>query len=437
MTLHRNPEPTLAEAEEALTEGDSYPTHRVGTARAALAVQAFRRMWLGSFASNIGTWMQTLVLGAYAYQLTGSSSFVGLLTFAQLGPLLLLSLFGGLIADALDRRKLLIALQLEQAVFSLVLAAVVGWSDNPSRAALFGAVLAVGIGSALNMPAWSAVLPALVGHRNLAGAISLNSTQVNLSRVIGPAIAGALFPVIGPAWIFVINAITYLFVVVALLSVRLPDVPKAGESGLRGFVMGFQVARASPVVGRILVVLPIFSFFCLPFIGLFPAIAAGELGFDTSSFSYGALYAVFGVGAALGALSTGTALAGTDKKQLTRVGFLGFAVTIAVLGLLRELTLAFPVVFVLGAFYFGTTTSMMTVLQETVDDSVRGRVMALWFMGFGGTVPLGGLVFGPILDATNDTVVLGIAAAVSLFLAWWANLPALATAPRTSPELVA
>jgi MFS family permease len=426
MTLHRHSEPTRAETEESLAKGDSYPTYRPGTARAALAVRPFRRMWIGSFSSNIGTWMQTLVLGAYAYQLTGSSTFVGLLTFAQLGPLLLLSLFGGLIADALDRRKLLIALQLEQAAFSLVLAAVVGWSDNPSRLALFSAVLAVGIGNALNMPAWSAVLPALVGRQNLAGAISLNSTQVNLSRVIGPAIAGALFPIIGPAWIFVINAATYLFVVAALLTVRLPKVPKSAESGLRGFVMGFRVAQANPVVGRILVVLPIYSFFCLPFVSLFPAIAAGDLGFDTASFAYGALYAVFGVGAALGALSTGTVLVGADKKQLTRVGFVGFAITIAALGVVREPLLAYPVVFVLGAFYFGTTTSMMTVLQETVDDSVRGRVMALWFMGFGGTVPLGGLVFGPILDATNDTVVLGIAAVVSLLLAWWADLPALA-----------
>ena len=434
MTLHRpDPEPSLAESEEALVEGDAYPTHKPGTVRAALAHRDFRRMWTGSFASNIGTWMQTLVLGAFAYNLTGSSTFVGLLTFAQLGPLLALSLFGGLIADKLDRRKLLICLQLEQALFSLVLAAVVSWVAVPSQLALFGCVLAIGIGNALNMPVWSAVLPSLVGRQDLPGAISLNSTQVNLSRVIGPAIAGVLFPIFGPGWIFVINAATYLFIVGALLAVRLPAVVVTAGSGWSNFVGGFRTARDNPLIGRILLILPIFSFFCLPFIGLFPAVAVEGLGLDTESLSYGLLYASFGVGAALGALSTGTVFAAYDKKRLTRIGFVGFAAAIGLFGLLRTPQLAYPVVFVLGAFYFGTTTSLMTVLQENLDDNVRGRVMALWFMGFGGTVPLGGLVFGPILDATNTTVVLGVAAIVALGLAWWADLGAMAR--RAEPRL--
>ena len=135
MTLHRSPEPTLAETEESLTEGDeSYPAHRPGTAREALAVHR-RSGACGSARSRrtSARGCRRSCSASYAYELTGSSTFVGLLTFAQLGPLLLLSLVGGLIADALDRRRLLIALQLEQAVFSLVLAAVVGWSSNPSQ----------------------------------------------------------------------------------------------------------------------------------------------------------------------------------------------------------------------------------------------------------------------------------------------------------------
>src|SRR5215217_1457053 len=122
----------------------------VGTARSALDHSEFRLMWLGSFASNIGTWMQTVVLGSYAFKLTGSSVFVGALAFAQLGPLLLLSVVGGLVADAVDRRKLLIAVQSEQLVFALVLAAVVAGSNNPSRVLILACVLAIGIGNALN-----------------------------------------------------------------------------------------------------------------------------------------------------------------------------------------------------------------------------------------------------------------------------------------------
>ena len=223
--------PIIEDTEEALTEGDDY-VRGVGTTRSALAHREFRLMWLGSFASNIGTWMQTVVLGSYAYKLTESSVFVGALAFAQLGPLLLLSVVGGMVADALDRRKLLIVLQTEQLVFSLALAAIVAGSDDPSRVLIFGCVLAVGIGNALNAPVWGAVVPSLVGQEDLGAAIALNSTMINGSRVIGPAIAGILYPIFGAAWMFTANAVTYLFVILALLVVRFPAVPRSRRAGL-------------------------------------------------------------------------------------------------------------------------------------------------------------------------------------------------------------
>jgi MFS family permease len=427
MTLQRpEPEPIVEDVEEALLEGDDYPTHRRGTARAALAHREFRLMWFGSFGSNIGTWMQQVVLGSYAYRLTGSSAFAGLLVFAQLGPLLLLSVIGGLVADVLDRRKLLIWVQAEQGIFSLLLGWMVAASANPSKLALFACVLAVGIGNALNAPAWSAVLPALVGHDDLPGAISLNSTQMNGSRVIGPALAGVLYPIVGAAWIFVMNAVTYLFVIVALLMVRLPAVPRAVEQGWARLMMGFRVAREVKVVGRILVTLALFSFFCLPFVGLFAPVAERDLHISSKSLTFGLLYAAFGLGAAIGALSMGTVLADADKKRLVRTGLAAFAVCLFAFGVVPWVGAAFPVVFLLGVVYFGTTTAMMVVLQATLDDQVRGRVMALWFMAFGGTVALAALVFGPVMDATSPEVVLVGGAIVALLLAWWCDLPRLA-----------
>src|SRR3954452_759069 len=419
----REPQPTLEESEEAILEGDEYfPSHKRGSARAALAHREFRLMWLGSFASNIGTWMQNVVLGSYAYQLTGSSAFVGLLAFAQLGPQLLLSLLGGLIADILDRRKLLIVLQAEQLVFSLALAWVVASSANPSKPLLIGCVVVIGIGSALNAPAWGAVLPGLVGSDDLPGAISLNSTMINGSRVIGPALGGVLYPLLGAAWIFVLNALTYVFVIVALLVVRFPPVPKLVETGWERIAGGFRAARDDRVVGRLLIVLPLFSFFCLPFVSLFAAVAERDLGLDSKSLTYGLLYATFGLGACLGALSIGTVFTDFDKRKLVQWGMGGFAVALGLFGLMTATGPAFPVVFLLGAVYFGTTTAMLTVLQERLDDAVRGRVMALWFMGFGGMVPVGGLVFGPIPDGTSGLVVLGIGAVVAAVLALWSNL---------------
>jgi MFS family permease len=189
---------------------------------------------------------------------------------------------------------------------------------------------------------------------------------------------------------------------------------------------GFRVARQNVVVGRILLALAVFSLFSLPFVTLFPALAEKDLGLSSDSLGYGLFYAVFGLGACVGALSIGTVLAGAEKMRLVRVGLVGFAVMMGIWGLLRAPAPAYPVIFVLGAVYFGTTTAMLTVLQTVLTEEVRGRVMALWFMAFGGMVAIAGLAFGPVLDATNGTVVLGIGAVTAAVLAWWCDLPRLA-----------
>ena len=160
--------PNLEETEEALLEGDH--AYKRGSARAALAHRDFRLVWSGSLASNIGTWMQNAALGVLAYDLTKSSSFVALLGFAQLGPLLALSLVGGLLADSFERRTLLVTGQAAQMVLSFVLAAFAAQSD-PSKVALFFCVLGIGIANALSAPTLSAVLPQLVGQEDLAGAV--------------------------------------------------------------------------------------------------------------------------------------------------------------------------------------------------------------------------------------------------------------------------
>ena len=136
--------------------------------------------------------MQNVVLGAYAYNLTHSSTFVGIIIFAQLGPTLILPMFGGLLADKVDRKGFLIVLSIEQMVFSLGVALVV-LSPHPSHVLLVVMVLGVGAGSAMFGPAYSAILPGLVGRADLPGAISLNSAQMNASRVIGPVIGGVLY----------------------------------------------------------------------------------------------------------------------------------------------------------------------------------------------------------------------------------------------------
>jgi MFS family permease len=387
-------------------------------------------VFFGAFASNIGTWMQNVVLGAYAYNLTHSSTFVGVIIFAQLGPTLILPMFGGLLADKVDRKRFLIVLAIEQLVFSLGVALVV-LSPHPSKVLLVVMVLGVGAGSAMFGPAYSAILPGLVGREDLPGAISLNSAQMNASRVIGPVIGGVLYSLVGPAWVFAGNAVTYLFVVLALLMVTLPAVPQspAHSSRWRELTAGITVARQDRVIGRCLVTVFVFSLLALAFIGQMPVVAAHNLGINLSdSPDYGILYACFGFGALAGAISIGTVFSRTSKPMLVRVCLVGYGLALAGFALERSPVPAYVNVAVTGAFYFAFITALNTTLQAELHENVRGRVLALWMMGFGGTVGIGNLLVGPVVAAVGITDVLLFGAAVALLLAWYADVRPVRTA---------
>jgi MFS family permease len=407
--------------EDALVDGD-VPYQR-GTAGAALRNRNFRVVYAGTFSSNIGTWMQNVVLGEYAFQLTHSSAYVGLVFFAQLGPLLFLSLAGGALADSVDRKRLLIGLQLTQGALSFVLA-FAAWTGDPSRVVLVAIVFAIGIANALGAPGLSSILPTLVPKPDMPGAVALMSVQMNLSRVIGPVIGAAIYSAFDVGPIFAINALTYLFAVAGLMLATYPRRVNAKnqEPALQRVLAGIRVARDDALVRYILLTLFSFSFFSLAFVGMFPVIA--EVNLDVTGAEYGILYAVFGLGAALGAISVGTWFAKRSKVALLRPSFIAFAVMLAIFGIIRSDLLAFPVVALLGYVYFVAITCLSTVLQTHLRDEVRGRVMALWIMGFGGTVPLGVLVAGPF---TKDysTIVLLVGAVWALLLALWSNADAL------------
>jgi MFS family permease len=415
---------SLEEIEDAVVDGDTPVPARRGTARAALSHRTFRIVFLGAFASNIGTWMQNVVLGAYAYDLTHSSTFVGVIIFAQLGPTLVLPMFGGLLADKVDRKRFLILLSLEQLVFSVAVALVV-LSPHPSHVLLVLMVLFVGCGSAMFGPAYAAILPGLVGKEDLPGAISLNSAQMNASRVIGPVIGGVLYSLVGPAWVFAGNAATYLFVVAALLMVTLPSLPHSprATSRWRELTAGVTVARQDRVVGRCLVTVFVFSLLALAFIGQMPVVAAHNLGINLSqSPDYGILYACFGFGALAGAISIGTVFTQTSKPLLVRMCLVGYSLCLVAFALERSPVPAYVNVAVLGAFYFAFITALNTTLQARLAEHVRGRVMALWMMGFGGTVGIGNLLVGPVVEAVGITNVLLFGAGVALLLAWYADV---------------
>lgn len=387
-----------------------------GTARDALAVRDFRRVYWSSFASNIGRWMQNVALGVLAFEQTDDAAFTTLVISVQMFPLLILSVVGGSLADSVDRRILLIATQSWQVLFSLVLAWHV-WDGTFNESTLLFIVFMTGLGQALFAPAFNAILPSLVGRENLSAAISLNSAQMNGSRVIGPVIGSFLISSIGIGAVFALNALTYLIVIGALFTVAVPALEPLTASMKDRLLGGFRIAKRSVQVGRSLSIMTTFSLLCLPFIGLMPVIAERSLGVDAKSTTFGFLYGAFGMGALTGAISVGTILVNVPKEKIVRYSLGLFGLALAVFATLRSPTPAFPVLYLVGLFYFTMPTALSTFLQLHLGDEVRGRVMALWIISFGGTVAITNFASGALVELTSLTAVLMVGAVVAVLMA--------------------
>ena len=388
-----------------------------GTARTALAVPAFRNLFLASFGSNSGRWMQFAALGILGWELTESSAFLGYLIFAQLAPLGFLSLLGGSLADTANRRTLLVSTQAWQMLWTFVLAALL-IDGEIGEGMLLVIVFIIGLGQGIYAPAFTLILPLVAGEENLQAAIALNSVQVNGARVIGPAIGGVLASRFGFAEVFAINALTYLIVIAVIWRMQFPAATASTASLSDRLFGGFRIARRAPQVGRPIILMAMYAFLCLPFIGQLPAIAELNLGVDSKSSQYGWFYAAFGLGALLGAILVGTVLIHHPKPLLIRVALFGFAGSLAWLTTLSDIRIAYLAIFLVALFYFTLPTVLATLWQEHVDSTIRGRVAAIWVLSFGGVVPIANLAGGRFAEATSVglLMMIGVVSAVMLGL---------------------
>ncbi|MEO6126301.1 MAG: MFS transporter [Ilumatobacteraceae bacterium] len=400
----------------------STSTAKPGTARAALGYRDFRIIFIGLFASSVGTWMQNLALPAYIDDRTHQATWVAIIGFAQLGPLLLLSIPGGVIGDKFPRRQWLVTSQGAQLVFAVVIAILI--ANDSSLWAIFAAQLGIGTFNALGAPAMQSSIPLLVSREDLPGALSLNSVMINGSRVIGPMLAAALiaFGITIPQ-IFLFNAVTYLFAIGAILMITIPHVSSESvERGMQKLLTGIRIAREREVLSRMLLTMAFFSFFCLPYVSLFPSIARLNFGIDSDGSTYKWMYATWALGGALGGLACGGVLLRFDRRKVIVNAFRGFAAAMLAFAFASGPALAIPIGFLLGFFYFMAVTPMSTVFQINMHNHERARVMSLWFMAFGGTVPIGALLLGPVVDRFGVKPVLMLAVAGAIFLSWWADL---------------
>jgi MFS family permease len=360
----------------------------------------------GSFISATGSWFQVVALGWLVVSVGGSHSgfLLGLVGFASLMPILVLGLVGGLLADRLSRRVLLLATQLFNAGALLLLAYLTG-TGRATVGAILTFALVMGIVNALTWPAWQALINDMVPVHDLARAIALNSARFNLTRVIGPALGGALLTVVGGAWCFAANAMTALGVTCALLAIHPRAQPRRAHEPLRQALLGgLLYARATLQARTILLATTALGMLGLPYNSFLPAFAKDVL--HAGPGGLGLLLTAVGVGALGGALSSGMKWAITNRR-IVLCGALGlFGLADALFAVSRWLPLSLAALVVLGFAMLLYLATANTALQSEVPRAVLGRLMGVWVIVTSGTTPLGSLAIGAL------STVIGVQAAV-------------------------
>jgi MFS family permease len=363
----------------------------------------FALVWSAALVSNIGSWVQTVAVGVLVTQLTGQARWTGLVAAAAFLPLGILSPVAGALADRVDRRRLLLITTLGETGFACVLAALSATGRiSPANVTL--TVLGMGCMAAVGFPAYQAILPDLVPREELLGAISLSSAQYNMGRVVGPALAGLVLAVGSYTFAFVLNAISFGAVLVALSLVRVPPPVVGDDSGLwRRIVVGARGAWAEPGCRLAILAIATAALLMSPFIALIPAVAVKLFGKGEGGTA--ALITAQGVGAVAGAL----ALPGLAQRFGRRRVLLADLAVLPGLLVLYALAPTLPVATValaaVGAGYIGILSGLGTVVQLRAPTALRGRILSLYMVALGTVYPIGAVIQGALGDRFGLRVV--------------------------------
>ncbi|VVP26852.1 MFS transporter [Pseudomonas fluorescens] len=379
----------------------------------ALNHRTFRWLWLASIASNIGTWMHEVGAGWLMTNLSANPMHVAMVQVAGSAPMFLLALPAGALADIVDKRRYLLVVQMWMAAVATALAALT-LLGLTTVWLLLGMTLAMGVGTALMMPAWSALTPELVDKRDLPSAIALSSLGINIARALGPAIAGALVSLSGSWATFALNAISFFGVMAVLLAwkrERQPS-PFPAERLLGAVRAGWRYSRGSKPLQAVLVRAVAFFVGASAGMSLLPLIVQGELQGSASDF--GLMLASIGVGAVLGAtlLPRLRKIIGSDRLVL--LASLLYAIVLVALASLRHFAALIPVMLLSGAAWIAVLSSLQVAAQTSVPDWVRARALAVYILVFFGSMAAGGALWGFV--ASQATIPLALLAAAGCLL---------------------
>jgi MFS family permease len=373
----------------------------------ALAHRNFRLFWVGAFLSNIGTWMQTVAQGWLVLQLTDSAFWLGVDGFAATSPGLVLTLLGGVFADRIDRKRLLLYTQAGAGLTALVLALLIATgtvSDAGHVWIILAASFITGCCFSLASPSYQAITIDLVGREDLTNAIALNSTQFQLSRVVGPALAGVGFQLFGLAGCFFVNGLSFVAIIFALSLVRITSphgangaARSAATTGERRTVWrdltnGFRYVWSRPRVFMLLLISAVASLFGAPYMTLMPLFTRDVLGLGETGLSV--MMGVAGAGSFLAALML-TFLGNLRRKGWYVLGgSAAFGACLVGFSLSRNITLSLVMLFGLGFAIVCSIAVTNMLLQKLVSDEMRGRVMSMFMLSFIGAWPIGSFISG-------------------------------------------
>jgi MFS family permease len=357
----------------------------------------FALFWSGNFLSNIGTWMQNLALGWLILLMTNSPFLLGLNGFLSSAPSLVFSLPGGAIADRLNRRKLMIYTQTAMMLLALVLAVLTSFHVIKIWEILLISLLA-GLASALNNPAYQALVPDLVEREDLVNAVALNSAQFNMSRAIGPTIAGLALGTLGAAGCFYLNSVSFLALIIALLVITVPSrATQEGPTVWGAMLEGLRFVSQNRLIIILLSVPAFLSLLGLPFVVLMPVVARNLLNVGAAGLGY--LMAGAGLGAVIAALALARQRSAEPKGRFILGSATLFSLALILLGRTHSFWWAFVFLVVLGATMVGALALTNSTLQIASPPELRGRIMSMYNLAVLGLAPIGSLQAGLVAEA--------------------------------------
>ena len=376
---------------------------KINSTFSALSYPNYRLWFIGQMFSLVGTWMQSTAQGYLVYQITQSAAFLGYVSFANGLPTWLFTLYGGVIADRIPRRKMLVITQSSMMVLAVILAALT-FTNTVQPWHIIVLAFLLGTANAFDTPARQSFVTEMVDRKDMTNAIALNSTMFNIGTVVGPAIAGLVYALFGPGWCFTINAISFIAVIFALALMKLSNIVPApsGDSAIKELKEGVAYALHDNTIRSLLIHLGVIGVFGFGLLTLLPAWAVDVLKGDVTT--NGLLLSARGIGSLIGALMIAYIGSRGTRGKIWSIGYFFTPIFFILFAFTRWVPLSLAVMVAIGWAAMAMLNTTNALIQSHVPDQLRGRVMGVYALVFMGGTPVGSLIAGWSADKYGEPI---------------------------------